>query len=187
MISAVYDACVLYPAALRDFLLRLAFAQLVSPFWSEEIRSEWIDNLLRNRPDLKREKLEHTRWEMDFHFPNSLVRGYEPIIPTLRLPDPNDRHVLAVAVYVKAQYIVTFNLGDFPKTALQLYGIEVASPDEFVFRLIQKIPDRVLWAVKSHRSSLSRPPKTVDEYLATLEKQGLPKTVAFLREHVGNI
>jgi len=51
------------------------------------------------------------------------------------------------------------------------------------WRLIQIDPKRVLQAVKSHRLSLTRPPKTVDEYLTTLEKQGLIKTVAFLREH----
>jgi len=186
-ISAVYDACVLYPASLRDFLLRLAFADLVSPFWSKEIHDEWTHSLLRNRPNLKRENLERTRREMDYHFPDGLVRGYEFIIPTLTLPDPGDRHVLAAAIHVKAKYIVTLNLKHFPKTALEPYGIEAVSPEEFVLQLIQNDPNHVLQAVKDHRRELTRPPKTVDEYLATLEKQHLPKTVAFLREHKGEL
>ena len=78
---------------------------------------------------------------------------------------------------------MTFNLKDFPKTILQLYNIEAMPPDQFVQRLIQKESSRVLRAVKMYRLGLTRPPKTVDEYLATLEKQRLPKTVAFLREH----
>jgi hypothetical protein len=35
--------------------------------------------------------------------------------------------------------------------------------------------------------SLTCPPKTVEEYLATLGKQGLSKTVAYLREHTTEI
>jgi predicted nucleic acid-binding protein len=124
---------------------------------------------------------------MDVHFPKSFVRGYEPIIPTLNLPDPKDRHVLAVAIHTKAEYIITFNLKDFPKTVLQDYEIEAVSPEEFVLRLIQQMPLAVLQSVKNHRLHLTRPTKTVDEYLATLQKQGLPKTVAFLREHEKDI
>ena len=187
MISAVCDACVLYSASLRDFLLRFAEDGLFEPFWSEEIQNEWTHHLLQNRPDLIREKLERTRLKMDMHFPNGRVHGYETIIPTLTLPDPKDRHVLAVAIHAQTQYIVTFNLKDFPAMVLQSYGIAAVSPDEFVFRLIQKTPDRVLWSVKSHRLSLTRPSKTVEEYLATLAKQGLPKTVAFLRKHENDI
>ena len=95
MISAVYDACVLYSASLRDILFCLADKEFISPLWSEEIHNEWIRSLLRNRPDLLKEKLERTCQKMDFHFPNGLVRGYEVITPTLSLPDPNDRHVLS--------------------------------------------------------------------------------------------
>jgi len=81
------------------------------------------------------------------------------------------------------EYIVTTNLVDFPNDILQPYGIQALSPDEFILLLIQKRPGRVLQVVKAHRLSLTRPSQTVDEYLATLEKQGLIKTVAFLREH----
>jgi len=187
MISAVLDACVLYLATLRDFLLRLAEGKVFRPFWSEEIRNEWIDNLLYKRSDLRRKQLERTRREMNFHFPDSLVHGYESIILTLHLPDPKDRHVLAVAIHAKAEYIITFNLIDFPNKILQFYNIESLSPDEFAVRLVRTAPNVVLESVRNHRLSLICPPKTVDEYLATLEKQGLTKTVAFLRKHEAEI
>ena len=182
MNSAVLDACVLYSASLRDCLLHLADVGLFEPHWSEEIQNEWTYHLLQNRPKL-RERLERTCREMDRHFPDGLVRGYESITSTLTLPDPKDRHVLAAAIYARAECIVTFNLKDFPNTVLQPYGIEALSPDEFVFRLIQREPPLVLLAIKNLRQELKKPPKTVAEYLAALEKQGLPKTVAFLREH----
>ena len=187
MIDAVYDACVLYSGSLRDLLLHIAKVKLVRPFWSDEIHEEWIRSLLRNRPHLNHESLQRTRHRMNTEFKNSLSKGYEIILPTLALPDPNDRHVLAVAIDVKAEYIVTFNLNDFPKATLQPYGIEAVSPDEFVLRLIQQSPYFVLRAAQNHRLSLIHPPKTAVEYIATLEKQKLPETVAFLREHEAEI
>jgi len=187
MIKVVFDACVLYSAPLRGFLLSLATDEMVEPFWSEEIQNEWKRSLIRNRPDLKQERLESTCRKMDACFPNGLVHGYEAITPTLTLPDPKDRHVLAVTIHVKAEYIVTFNLDDFPQTVLSSYGIKAVSPEEFVLLLIRDDPLHVLKTVQKHRLSLINPPKTVEEYLATLVKQGLPKTVAFLRRHEKDI
>ena len=187
MISAVLDSCVLYSAPLRSFLLWLADSDLFRPHWSEDIREEWMRNLRANRSDLLWEQAEYTRRTMDSRFPNGLVRGYESIMPTLRLPDPNDTHVLAAAIQAKAEYIVTFNLSDFPATVLRTYGIEAWSPEQFALLIIENAPYPVLRAVKKHRLSLLNPPKTVDEYLATLERQGLPKTVALLREHKDRI
>ena len=58
---ALYDACVLYPAPLRDFLMHLALTGLFQAKWTNEIHEEWIRNVLSNRPDLQREILERTR------------------------------------------------------------------------------------------------------------------------------
>lgn len=183
VIDVVYDACALHSASVRDLLLHIAEVGVVRPHWSNEIHEEWIGSLLRRRSDLNRESLERTRRRMDEKYKNSLTEGCESLVPTLSLPDPNDRHVLAVAIHSRSSWIVTFNLRDFPRAVLQPYGIEAVSPDEFVLRLFQQFPRAVLQAANAHRLSLKRPPKTVGEYLATLEQQGLLKTVVFLREH----
>ena len=47
MINAVLDACILYPAPLRNFLLHLANEEVFCPFWSGEIHDEWTRSLLR--------------------------------------------------------------------------------------------------------------------------------------------
>ena len=71
----VYDANVLYPAQLRDLLMRLAVAGLVRAHWSDQIHEEWMENVLANRPDLRREQLERTRALMERALPSARVEG----------------------------------------------------------------------------------------------------------------
>lgn len=180
--TAFYDANVLYPAELRNLLMHLAVTGLFRAKWSADVHEEWISSLLKNRHDLTRDKLERTRMLMDKHAIDALVIGYEDLIPGLQLPDPNDRHVLAAAIRGQANVIVTMNLRDFPSDVLAPFGIEAQHPDEFILHLLDLAPGAVVAAAESHRQSLKNPPKTVSEYLETLERQGLTQTVSVLRE-----
>lgn len=107
MLTALLDANVLYPAPLRDLLMHLAVARTYRLKWSALIHEEWISNLLRNRPDLTRATLESTRDTMNSAVPDALVGGFEALIPSLSLPDENDRHVLAAAITGGADAILT--------------------------------------------------------------------------------
>ena len=82
----VYDACVLYPAPLRDLLIRLATTGLYAARWTEQIHNEWTRNLLKKRPELA-EALPRTVDLMNRAVSDSLVTGYEPLITSLELPD----------------------------------------------------------------------------------------------------
>jgi predicted nucleic acid-binding protein len=55
---------------------------------------------------------------MNANVRDCLVTGFEPLISALRLPDPDDRHVLAAAIVGRADLILTFNLKDFPSESL---------------------------------------------------------------------
>lgn len=182
--TALYDACVLYPAPLRDLLVSLARTGLFHARWTDEIHNEWIDNLLENESHRDRAKLERTRTLMNAAVRDCLVTGYEDLIPSLTLPDPDDRHVLAAAICGRADVIVTSNLKDFPASVLRVYGIEAQHPDEFVSNLIDLHAETVYSTVKEQRARLKDPPKTVEEFLATLEKQSLAQTVAHLRKAI---
>src|SRR4051794_21352157 len=98
-----------------------------------------------------------------------MMTGYEPLVPTLIQPDPDDRHVLAAAIHAQAELIVTSNLSDSPASVLSGYGIQAIHPDDFIARLWDENTPGVLAAVKLHRANLKRPPKTRAESLATLE------------------
>ena len=127
------------------------------------------------------EQLQRTRELMNSNVRDGLVTGYETLIDAVTLPDPDARHVLAAAIRAGADLIVTFNLNDFPKKDLQPYGIEAQHPDDFLTYQLDLAPNIVCAAAKRHRASLKNPPKDVDEYLATLEAQGLAQTVLSLR------
>lgn len=79
-LTVVYDACVLYPAPLRDLLLRLALKDRFRARWSNAIHDEWIHNLLKQRPELDRTTLEKTRALMDSNVRDSLVEDFEHLV-----------------------------------------------------------------------------------------------------------
>lgn len=177
----VLDACVLYPAPLRDFLMRLATTGLFAAKWTDRIHNEWTRSVLRNRPELA-EELQRTRTLMDRAVPDALVTRYEPLIEAVTLPDPDDRHVVAAAIRCAAQSIITFNLADFPKQALRQFDIEALHPDEFLEHQLHLSQGAVIAAAKRHRAALVNPPKTPEQYIDTLAAQGLPVTAARMRE-----
>ncbi|PSF37058.1 PIN domain-containing protein [Aphanothece hegewaldii CCALA 016] len=180
--TVIYDASVLYPAPLRDFLMWLALTNLFRARWTDEIHDEWIRNVLKNRPDLTLAQLNRTKNLMNINVHNCLVTNYASLIPRLKLPDPNDRHVLAAAIQTQADFIVTFNLKDFPDSVLDLYEIEAIHPDEFIIELIERDSKTVAQAAEKQRSTLKNPPLTRDRYLEILKQQGLPKTVNLLTD-----
>ena len=178
--TVIYDACVLYPAPLRDLLLELAISELFSAKWTETIHDEWVRNLLKSRPELE-ERLIHTRKLMNKAVPDSLVENFESLIDGLELPDANDRHVLAAAIKCNARIIVTSNLKDFPTESLNPYGIEAMHPDEFIEHQFGLSPGAVIAAAKRIRERLKNPRRSTEEYLETLASLGLPVTADLLR------
>ncbi len=179
----LFDACVLYPAPLRDFLLRLANSGLFAAKWSLHIQAEWTKNLLKDRPELAYQ-IERTQNLMNQSIPDCLVTGYEPLEENLELPDPNDKHVLAAAICCGAQVIVTFNLKDFPSEKLEIYGIEAMHPDVFIEHQMSLHQAAVITTAKKHRAALKNPIKSAEDYIVTLAAQGLVVTADKLREFI---
>ncbi|WP_243722545.1 PIN domain-containing protein [Actinomadura sp. 7K507] len=177
----IYDANALYGNTLRDLLVRIAQASMVQAKWTNQILDEMLGNLAADRPDIAHEKLARLRQLMNSAVRDCLVEGHEPLIEGLKLPDPNDRHVLAAAIKAGAQVIVTSNLRDFPASDLEVWGLEARSPDDFVLDQID-LDDRVVWAcVQQIVDSRVNPPETIEDVLDALERAGLVESVAALR------
>lgn len=178
----VLDACALYPAPLRDLLMQLAIEGLYKTHWTDAIHDEWVAAVLRQRSDLSATQLTRTRDLMDKHAEDARVTGYEPLIASLELPDANDRHVLAAAIYARADAIVTFNLDDFPQSTLDAWGIEAIHPDDFITYQFDLHLPRVCAAAKTIRARLKNPPLSAEDYLDRLRACGLPRTAEKYRE-----
>src|SRR3954462_6891521 len=154
----LYDANVLYPSTLRDLLLRIAQSGLVQAKWTEQILDETFGALKRERPELDQARLDRTRALMGTAVRDWKITDYEPLIDSLKLPDPDDRHVLAAAIRARAQVIVTSNLKDFPAADLAQWDIEPKSPDGFDGDQRVLIPDR-LFPEFSRSAAFWRNPK----------------------------
>ncbi len=185
--SAVFDACVLHPAPLRDVLLRLALADLYKANWTHMIHEDWINearmDATEQSADICEEDLRKISALMDQSVRDSLVTGFEHLIDGLNLPRLRERHVLAAAIRCNADAIVTKNLDNYPQDVLDTYGIETIHPDDFIYLQIDMEPAKCCHVFQQQRTALKAPEMSVDIFLNTLLKQALPQTVSKLKEY----
>ncbi|MCE2681246.1 MAG: PIN domain-containing protein [Burkholderiales bacterium] len=180
--TALLDACVLYPLAMTDALMSLATAGFYAAKWSAKIEDEWIRSLEKQRPDLtgklgtRRDNMRNAipDWEVSESAWSSLVCG-------IKLPDPNDVHVLAAAIAGHADCIVTSNLKDFPNSVLTEYGIEAIDPDTFIINQWDLDPVNAIAAFKRMRARRKKPQSSPEDFAYALELGGLPTTAERLR------
>lgn len=167
--GVVLDASVVFPAAIRDTLLRAAADGLYHLYWSDEILEEVRRNLV-NSGRVAEGQGQRLIMAMKQAFPEALVMGYEHRIDEMT-NDPKDRHVLAVAVVTQARIIVTDNLRDFPQGALAPFRIEAQSADVFLTHLFERAPARIVQIILNQTNALRFPPKTYREVLQSIAKQ----------------
>lgn len=154
MFSAQLDTCVLYPSYLRDVLLQIAQHGVYRALWSTQILEE-LARALRAR-HLDRGHDAHTAdayvvrllEQMETAFPDAMVENWQPLVPTVTLPDPDDRHVVAAAIVGRADIIVTQNLRDFPPDALPR-PLLAQNADVFLLDSLDLHPDAVISAVRT--------------------------------------
>ncbi len=176
---AVLDANVLHPHICVDLLLRLAERGLFRPAWSHAILDELRVSLIRR--NLPPANVERRISSMVNEFPEASIDGAERFLPVVPSgTDPGDRHVVAAALAARADGIVTQNVTDFSRSELAGLGIELQSLDEFLLNQWTLAPQIVLEVLADMEVDRQRPPKTVAELLAALERRA-PSFVANVR------
>lgn len=166
MPRVVLDANVHFPIALCDTLMRAARAGLYDPYWNETILDEMERNLVK-QDRATQAKARRRRMNMQGAFPRATVQGYEIRIPGMT-NDPKDRHVLATAVHIRAQIIVTQNRRHFPSDAFAPYGIEAQSADTFLHSLFITEPGTIERIIAEQADQLTNPPQSVEQVLNNL-------------------
>jgi predicted nucleic acid-binding protein len=169
MFSALLDTCVLVPSRARDVLLEIASTGAYRPLWSAEILDELertLRTLLGKRgtsPEETDAYLTRLFRQMRIAFPDAPVTGWERLVPTVVLPDPDDRHVVAAAMAGRADVIVTDNLADFPPSALPA-PVTRQSLDDFLLDELDLHPDLVVKAVRATAARTGRSGPTLAAY-----------------------
>ncbi len=120
--------------------------------------------------------------EIRKHFAEPWVEGYEDLISAMT-NHPKDRHVLAAAVRANAEVIVTYNLKDFPRTALAPYGITAQGPGDFLSNLFQLDHATVMQTLEQQAAAID---KTL-EYLLSRLRINVPGFVETLVSSLGDI
>jgi predicted nucleic acid-binding protein len=179
--TVVLDTCVLYPAHLRDTLLRQAERGLYRAQWPDDILGE-LDRNLREA-GVAPAPVEHLLEQMDAAFPDARVLGYRQLIATMTC-DEKDRHVLAAAVRADAAAIITFNTRDFPDESIDPYQVDVIDPDTFLLDQLDLSPRIVLHELEAQSSANRREPKSVASLLDALARAGVPRFADEVRRRI---
>ncbi len=176
--KCVLDTNVIYPLWIRDLLLWFAYFDLYTPKWSLNIFDEWVDVMIRKGVD-QNEAYKRAD-KLNLAFPDALVKNYEPLIDTLKLPDQKDRHVLAAAIKTNANLIITNNLKDFPEEYLASFGLKAKCADDFLTDIIDLNQTLSLKAFKKLVLNKKNPPYNEFEVLDILRNNGLKETANYL-------
>lgn len=136
--------------------------------WSEKILEEVRRTLVerQHRDPSKAERFLDSIRSMN---PTHCAYGWEPWEAALELPDPDDRHVLAAAMVADADFIVTYNLKDFPDEALSPRCVKAVHPDEFLCLLLERNREAMLEVMNEVVESKDNPPRTMCEELDHLK------------------
>ncbi|GLS98203.1 PIN domain-containing protein [Piscinibacter gummiphilus] len=177
--TALLDACVLYPLAIADSLMSVAATSLYAAKWTLQIEREWMNALVRNRPDLAG-RLEPRRDAMrdavpDWEVTESTWRNFAEGEVMRGMPDPGDVHVLAAAIGGHADCIVTSNLKHFPEAIVSRFGIEVIDPDRFLVHQWDLDAIAVIAAFKRMRARWRRPQASAEDFASAMERGGCPR------------
>ena len=171
---AVLDANVFYSTWVTDPLLCMADAELYEPVWSRRIMGEVREHLPSVWRRATREGVDRYLRTLSMAFPEATVGDWEPLEGMVSgLPDPDDRHVVAVAIRSGAHVVVTSNLKDFPDGCLGRFGLRAVSPDGFLSMLFDDDPDAAASAMRGLVKSKRHPPRTMEEEIGRLRGLGL--------------
>lgn len=176
MFAAVLDTCVLWPSLQRNFILSMAVEGLYRPLWSEAI----LDELHRHEErkwakrgkeqDEARARADRLILQMRTHFDDALVTGWESLVGTYGLPDPNDEHVVAAAVIGGAGAIVTDNLRHINPKWVPPH-IHVLTVQEFAADTADVDPSRAAAAIHQIAARAMDPAQTPAEVLDALVRR----------------
>ena len=181
--TSVIDSNVLFSIELTDLFLTFAKRRLIRLHWSSTIVDEVRRSLL-NSARLSPDAVEHRIAAMQRALPDAQAHIADESPKYLGVAS-SDRHVLALAVSVRADSIITLNIRDFSSTYCQSFGVGVLSPDDVLTQIVTEDSLGVSVALQEIADRRQQPSMTIGELLSKWESR-LPSFVAKVRRTVMN-
>ncbi|MEN2741297.1 PIN domain-containing protein [Microbacterium sp. X-17] len=175
LFTAFLDACVLVPLTPCDTMLRLADEGAFRPLWSERVIRETQRALERVHPDIDPNRFRSRFRSMNDAFDDALVEGWEPLTGAIRLPDPDDVHVVAAALVGRADVIVMENTRHFPDAVLEPIGLKAVRLDDFLLDQFDLSPSVACRIVMEQAAAGRRPSVGTGQLLDRLARSGAPR------------
>ena len=161
-------------------LALFAEAGAFAPVWSPQILLETrraIPKALLNSDMTSTERDDHAGKVCDALetcFPQANISSITVLSET-PLPDPDDQHVLDLALSAGADTIVTENLKDFPAKTLSRYGVQAINTDAFLSEIAAETPEKSEIAIQFLLQIIASPDLTRDRVLTRLKQVGLKR------------
>lgn len=173
------DTCVLYPTVMREMVLGVARAGAFQPIWSDRILTEWALAARKLGPE-GAAQAEAEIALLKAEWPQALVPPAPGRERRLWLPDPNDIHVLAVAVEAGADRLMTQNAKDFPRHILAEEGLTRIDADTYLHGLWQRDPELLRDVAEHVLAEAQRLSGEPWDMRPLLKKARLPRTAKAL-------
>lgn len=180
--TCVIDSNVLHSIEFTDLFVTFATRRLIQLRWSTAILHEVQRSLLHDAR-LSPDAIEHRLRSMQRALPDALAEFRDELTENLQVAS-SDRHVLALAVSVGADSIITLNIRDFPVVYCKSLGVEIFTPDEILTKTLVGDPLGTGWALRELAKRRHLPSATVAELLSKWESR-LPSFVAAARAALG--
>lgn len=178
--ACAVDACVLHTPLFKAVILEFASVGLFRLVLSETILTEWqrsLETRFGDSPEKAAAPVQTVREA----FCSAIVDVPVSLINGIKLPDPDDRHVLAAALVGKAAAIITSNLKDFPDEICGGYGMEIIHPDTFIVNIIDLDEPRAASAIRKARERWKNPPYNAEQVIDAFTAKGMVQTSQRLR------
>lgn len=169
--------------SLLDLILRCDEAALINVLWTEDLLGElartWFAKGVRSAAAAER-ICGHIR--SAFVGQDISRAEYESLISGMPGTDPDDRVHSAAAASRAPVTLLTNNVRHFPKGPLAELGVTVIKPDAFFVDLaITRLVDLIA-VVSEMAMSRRQPPMSVADRLDALDRAGVPKFAAQIRQ-----
>ena len=183
------DANIWYQSFPRYLIFDLQAFQVCEFQWSDRIWEECEERLSEEPTSFDDEKLDDLYEEMvDFlgecHYLNT--PKYSSQISQIKLPDPDDAHILYLAYLTGSHYLLTENLKHFPaEIAVRNRLRKVIPLDDFLCELLKNRQERFLATISQTIADMRRQRQTVTKILNDLgTKNECPKVREELDPHI---